>query len=462
MAWETGTAANHRDLMNRLVTFLSTNASLVAASQNWEVLRAPVALPFTATAPNGRIAFGTQQLPSTTPDGWPSEIIVDPCRLKVTATLNAPSSGTYLFTFYHGDWLELRIDGALVLGAYFTNITGTFATSGTSTVSLTLSSGNHNIDIRLISRAGPTDRRGIGFGWRKPGDASPSIVPAANLSDLAIEWGYNPAANFQGTTGTAQNFATAMLDQECALKGPGASGTDEIFVNLYTTSGFSADTFNMIVRGATGFSDTAVMYDQPGRSSYDAAMLLWEQPITYWFIANGRRFIVIAKVSTTYESAYAGLGLPYGLPTEFPYMLVIGTSSSDAEFRFSDTSTAHTSFWRPGLASNSTDSPTCLQMRDTAGVWQKFTNLGSANGWVYPTNATSMHVERPAPDGSYALTPLVLFNATNVYGELDGVYHVSGFGNASENTITIEGQDYLVVQGANGTTAVDYAAIKLE
>ena len=37
----------------------------------------------------------------------------------------------------------------------------------------------------------------------------------------------------------------------------------------------------------------------------------------YWFIANGRRFIVIVRVSSVYQSAYAGFILPYHLPNTF-------------------------------------------------------------------------------------------------------------------------------------------------
>jgi hypothetical protein len=35
MAWTSGTAAGHDDLMDDLKTFLTTNAALVAAGQNW-------------------------------------------------------------------------------------------------------------------------------------------------------------------------------------------------------------------------------------------------------------------------------------------------------------------------------------------------------------------------------------------------------------------------------------------
>lgn len=463
MAWETGTATGHIDLLSKLVTFLSTDATLVADSEEWEVLRAPSALPFTATAPNGRIGFGTRGYATVSPDTWPLGVPSDDTRMKITASLNAPTAGTYTFALYHEDWVELRIDGTLVVANYTANPGPSFPTSGLSVYTGALTSGAHDIDIRLITRQGTSGstNRGVGLGWRKPGDGTTTLVPAANLSSIVIDWGANFSAGLSGTSSTSTDFAAIMADTACALKGPGMAGTDEIFVNMYTRSADAADIFNLVVRGATSFDATATALNQPGQSSSQKAMLLWELPMTYWFVANGRRFIVIAKVSTSYESMYAGLGLPYALPTEFPYMLTIGASSCDNSIRFSDTSTKHASFWNPGQGSTG-DAVSCLQMRDTAGVWKSFTNYFSPNGWVYPTNASSMFTERPTPDGSYALTPLVLYDtAANVYGELDGIYHVSGFANASENVITISSQDYLVVQSANRTAASDYAAIKL-
>lgn len=39
MANEVGSAANLEDLFGRIVSFLTTNATLVAANQNWTILR---------------------------------------------------------------------------------------------------------------------------------------------------------------------------------------------------------------------------------------------------------------------------------------------------------------------------------------------------------------------------------------------------------------------------------------
>lgn len=67
-------------------------------------------------------------------------------------------------------------------------------------------------------------------------------------------------------------------------------------------------------------------------------------------------------------------------------------------------------------------------------------------------------------DGSYGLLPAILtcnYSSNNVYGELEGVYQVSGFSTASEDTITIGSDTFLIVQSVNRTAWRDYAAIKL-
>jgi hypothetical protein len=48
------------------------------------------------------------------------------------------------------------------------------------------------------------------------------------------------------------------------------------------------------------------------------------------------------------------------------------------------------------------------------------------------------------------------------WGEFDGVYAVSGYSIASEDIITINTTDYLVIQNAFRTESDNYVAIKLD
>jgi hypothetical protein len=62
---------------------------------------------------------------------------------------------------------------------------------------------------------------------------------------------------------------------------------------------------------------------------------------------------------------------------------------------------------------------------------------------------------------AYSLLPVVLHDSANVYGQLDGVYHITGFNNVVENTLTIDGKDYVVMQGVYRTGFSDYYALEL-
>jgi hypothetical protein len=101
-------------------------------------------------------------------------------------------------------------------------------------------------------------------------------------------------------------------------------------------------------------------------------------------------------------------------------------------------------------------------------VWRGF-DSGFAEGalgrlWPYTdANQGGMQDWRADLDGGYTILPLVLYDSAvqNIYGELDGVGATTGFEQSSENTITIAGVSWLVVQNVDRTTKVDYFAVKL-
>lgn len=452
MAWETGTAAGHNDLLNKLLTFLSTNADLVAAKQNWSILRNSD-LPHSVDGPN-YFAFCDYAgyYTAICPYSWPANIPSRYVKIKSVGKLNVPTSGTYGISLRADDQAEFRIDGKLVAAKYSPDLSSnTFE----NTATIDLSAGLHDIDVRIIAADGPN---GISLGWKKPGDSAFSIIPPTNFSGVTSTYG---SADYFGPS--PNDFAAQMATREVCLRGPGLAQADQIYVNLRTLSSNQGDLYNILARYATGFDDTKRIDAQPGNTGKDVAMLLWNQSIKYWFIANGRRFIVIAKVSTTYASLYGGFILPYGLPSEIPYPIAVGASSA-ANTRWSDQTENHSSFWNP--AGYSQSDVTSLYLRRTDGGVDAFKNIqytGDPLSWTYPYRYRVEY--RTSPGDSYALEPVVLYsssNGGNVWGELDGAFAISGFNNASENTQVVNGKTYLVVQSGYRTRANDYAAILLE
>jgi hypothetical protein len=262
------------------------------------------------------------------------------------------------------------------------------------------------------------------------------------------------------------------------LRGPGLAGTDQIFVGLQSVNDVPDDIYGIEVRGAAGFSSALSFANQVGSSpiSYVAC---WDSPMTYWIVASGRRFVVVIKVSTTYHAIYGGLILPYGTPSQYPYPLFIGAENA-TNLRWSDTSVGNRQFVDPGATSTATNTGVNLMFPD--GSWQYFSNFTNSSGndslntttnrsiWPYAGGENATEVDnrlremRDNIDGTYTLLPLILncaLPSRQVFGELDGCYWVSGFGNAAENIVTISGQDYLVVQNIFRTNRWNYWALKL-
>lgn len=272
------------------------------------------------------------------------------------------------------------------------------------------------------------------------------------------------------SSGTLGSQAWTILEstsaaEDCVyMKGPGLSGTDEIYVNFRTVTDVGQDMYNWEIQGAVAY-DSQNSYDfQPGQSPLGHC-LFWDSTIPYWLIVNGRRFILIAKVSTTYQTCYCGLFLPYATSSEMPYPMCIMTSSGGnvAKIRWSAGTYQVGGFWDPIDGSS--------YVRHWNGTWVPMANL------QYRTDTTlarySVSCVWPWEqdygfgeniDGKYGLLPSVMHSSYgdgNVLGELEGVYFITGFSEGAEDTITIGGDQYLVVQAAYRTGRNDYAAIKL-
>ena len=94
---------------------------------------------------------------------------------------------------------------------------------------------------------------------------------------------------------------------------------------------------------------------------------------------------------------------------------------------------------------------------------------GSAGRYMLPsayrgTGADKAREYRENLDGNYLLVPLAIVSVdapVAVWGELEGVFHVSGFGNSAENTMTYSGDTVVCLQNCDRTTVSDYWALQL-
>lgn len=271
----------------------------------------------------------------------------------------------------------------------------------------------------------------------------------------------------------------AVTGSEYIWKAPGNDGAGAIYVGAREFNNVAADYYNWQLGGFTGYSAGVDFGQQPGSMANSTtlrsiSMALWNSSIPYWFVADGRSFEVIAKVSTVYEHGGAGLIDCYGSPGQFPYPLAVWGSmafasepaSTSASWRWSNTSVNHRAApWGSGQATDLE----ALRLKRLDGYWRGFndgayiTGVGSA--WPF-ANAQANDL-RPALDGSYQLIPIVLSEdqgagTVNTYGELPRTAMVPGFGNGAENTVTLaDGMLWLVIQNIFRTTKTDYIAIRL-
>ena len=250
---------------------------------------------------------------------------------------------------------------------------------------------------------------------------------------------------------TILRYDTVPANRELIMMAPGLSGTEEIYVGIRTYQDVANDYYNLCVAGFTGYVSGNTFDTQPGVRL--SGVPAHNQRIDYWMTINGQRLAIAMKVGTpVYESLYIGKFLPYATPSQYPYPLIVGGMlTGAAATRFSDS--AHSMGYKGNKAA--------LGMRFTTGAY--------LTPFTWPWGSTTLMEANPGinsqmrPAGtSYKLLPVVLYDATNVFGELDGVFAITGFDNTVENTLTIGGVDYVVIQDVARTGFIDYYALRLD
>jgi len=279
------------------------------------------------------------------------------------------------------------------------------------------------------------------------------------------------------------------------LMGPGIAGDDEIFTGIQTYCHPGQDYYNWQLQGYTGYSGAATFHTQPGAIFRDVnnnnpKVLLWNQKIKYWFVANGNRYIGFLKVATVYEAFWGGFPLLYGFPVSIPamnryYPLIVGGSSCGYETsyprRFSSTREGHRAFWDGYYAAGRASfrflwDGTWLNGGNWTANTETGYSLAGVNIWPYlhtdyhsspSAMPHKLFIELKANiDGSRPLFPLIACGLTpkNIYAELQGLYAVPGFGSLSAEDIITTPDDvrHIVFPNAFRTNFNNYVALKLE
>lgn len=247
------------------------------------------------------------------------------------------------------------------------------------------------------------------------------------------------------------------------LRGPGASGTDNIHVNLRAYQDNTGSLYNWMVSGATGFNTLADWEAQPNTSLVSGNFSyfpLTNASISYLFIANGRRFIIRVTIDGDTYVIYCGFILQYALPSEYPYPLVVtGTASSPS---INILNSALRNFYAAGSSIRSA-------LREPDGVWNSFSDSIGTSISVYPFNIMDVaskgqlrgHINGDFP--GLAAIAMTTNNGGNAYGEFDGLFFVPKINStnlAAADTVTISTIDHEAEQNAQITDQYQYALLR--
>ncbi|WP_312679872.1 hypothetical protein [Stutzerimonas nitrititolerans] len=251
---------------------------------------------------------------------------------------------------------------------------------------------------------------------------------------------------------TVLRYDTAPADRELILKGVGYTGEEEIFVGFRTYQDASADYYNLLAGVFTGYVAGNSFDTQPGARL--SGVPAHNNRIDYWLTLNPQRIALAMKVGTpVYESCYVGKCLPYGRPSQYPYPVVCGGMlSGAAATRFSDT--AHSGYFKGnqlamGLRSNDN--------------WLQPYCYPWGNSYIAGTGRSASNTNLRDTGGTYHVLPIELHdNSANLWGALDGIFYISGFDNAVENTLTIDEVGYVVIQDVWRTGHTDYYALRMD
>lgn len=274
---------------------------------------------------------------------------------------------------------------------------------------------------------------------------------------------------------TTLRYVNTGADRELILNSSGLSGSEDIYIGFRTYQSVSSDYYNILVGVFTGYVSANSFDSQPGAKL--SGVPCHNNAVTYFITANAQRIAGCFKVGTpVYTHFYAGKMFPYSRPGEYPSPLVCGGMfNGAAEKRFSD---GDFSFPYHGRESGNAGRPSLLWLRDQAGAWRRLSHFPFYNGQSGADNwngdnalanynylSGGDNARSLVPAGTnYQPQPIILYSAEadgvefygNVFGELDGIYQVSGFNNNVENVMQIGGT---FVSPSGKTVAQHVAAI---
>lgn len=247
---------------------------------------------------------------------------------------------------------------------------------------------------------------------------------------------------------TTLRYVDTGADQELILQSAGLSTTEDIYVGFKTYQNVGADYYNIKVSTFVGYIGANSFEGQPGANPMGVPC--HNNAVTYFITANPQRITGCFKVGTpAYEHFYVGKMFVYGRPSEYPSPLVCaGMFNGPEASRYSEVTHRFPYFGKdapyPGVDKS------FLWLRNASGEYERMNHE--------PWFSGTLNI-RP-PGTNYQLRPIMIGNwieaqqRGNVFGELDGIRHITGFNNSVENVMQ-QGGAFVDQTGMTVEEAVD-------
>lgn len=282
--------------------------------------------------------------------------------------------------------------------------------------------------------------------------------------------------------GDSDNWELILRDTSVAntryiyLRAKGLSGDKNIYTQIKTYFDENSAIYTWSLRGATTFNDEngsitgqELFGSITNDSSPPSFAPMSGVDIQYWVWANAQRCIVAYEIGGRYYTLYFGFYIPYGTPSEVPYPYYVSAISQYGSVTPATPSTSTvSSSWSPSQKGAS--------LYGYDGEWCYISNVATddrfvrtnSHGYIWPHvtgSSTVLKGVRPCVGGARAIYPSVIVGTNGVSdyvaGELDGIYSVSGYhGISPQDIISINGDDYFVVNNTGRNGSNDYAAIR--
>jgi len=157
-----------------------------------------------------------------------------------------------------------------------------------------------------------------------------------------------------------------------------------------------------------------------------------------------------------------GFMLPFATPGQYPYPLLIGGCLAAGQVGTRYSNTVYNNWWKGYNWRSGSVYTDNVYLRDPGGVWWKPEVLA-----YFYVAGVSREMRNTIHDsgiqvGYYGITSLTLYehDLASIQGDIDGLYHISGFNNVTENTIVVDGITYIVFRDVWRTEFDDYMVLR--